>query len=80
MIRQRKVFTSNRNQYVRLPADLHFLDNVKTVTIRENDKERIVTSAKNTWDSFFLSEQSVTDDFLSERPEQVTYEREPFDD
>ncbi|MDX7991281.1 type II toxin-antitoxin system VapB family antitoxin [Xenorhabdus littoralis] len=50
----------------RLPADLRFPDNVKDVTVRAKGKECIITPIQNTWDSFFLSEQSVTDDFLSE--------------
>ncbi|WP_036771313.1 MULTISPECIES: type II toxin-antitoxin system VapB family antitoxin [Photorhabdus] len=80
MIYQSKVFMSNRTQNVRLPADLRFPDNVKEVTVRSRGKERIIAPVQNTWDSFFLSDQSVTDDFLPERPEQVTSKRESFDD
>lgn len=80
MLHQSKVFMSNRTQNVRLPADLRFPDNVKEVMVRAKGKERIITPVQNTWDSFFLSDQSVTDDFLSERPDQVTSQRESFDD
>ncbi len=31
------------------------------------------------WDSFFLKEEGVTDDFMSERASQEQREREPFD-
>ncbi|MDC9613400.1 type II toxin-antitoxin system VapB family antitoxin [Xenorhabdus khoisanae] len=80
MLHQSKVFMSNRTQNVRLPADLRFPDNVKEVMVRAKGKERIITPVQNTWDSFFLLGQSVTDDFLSERPDQVTSQRESFDD
>ncbi|MBD2814549.1 AbrB/MazE/SpoVT family DNA-binding domain-containing protein [Xenorhabdus sp. Flor] len=80
MIRQSKVFMSNRTQNVRLPADMRFPDDVKDVIVRVKGKERIITPVQNTWDSFFSSEQSVTDDYLSIRPEQICTERESFDD
>ncbi|NHB63429.1 type II toxin-antitoxin system VapB family antitoxin [Photorhabdus sp. RW14-46] len=80
MIYQSKIFMSNQTQNVRLPADLHFPDNVKEVIARSKSKEQIIAPAQNTWDSFFLSDQSVTDDFLPERPDQVTNKRESFDD
>ncbi|OAT25718.1 type II toxin-antitoxin system VapB family antitoxin [Proteus myxofaciens] len=80
MILHGKVFMSNRTQNVRLPAETRFPENVKDVVVRVKGKERIITPIQNAWDSFFLTEQSVTDDFLSERPEQVISERESFDD
>lgn len=61
---QGSVFVNNRTQAVRLPADMRFPDGVKKVTVRSVGK-----------DSFFLSEQSVTDDFMNERAEQVQPER-----
>lgn len=79
MIQQGKVFMSNRTQNVRLPADSRFPDDVKDVIVRVKGKERIISPVQNAWDSFFLSEQSVTDDFLSNRTEQITSERESFD-
>lgn len=80
MILHGKVFMSNRTQNVRLPAETRFPESVKEVVVRVKGKERIITPIQNAWDSFFLTEQSVTDDFLSERPEQVISERESFDD
>ncbi|PAV07810.1 AbrB/MazE/SpoVT family DNA-binding domain-containing protein [Arsenophonus sp. ENCA] len=79
MIQQGKVFMSNRTQNVRLPADTRFPDDVKDVIVRVKGKERIISPVQNAWNSFFLSEQSVTDDFLSNRTEQITSERESFD-
>ncbi|ETT02858.1 antitoxin [Providencia sp. PROV188] len=80
MILHSKVFMSNRTQNVRLPAELRFPDDVKEVTVRMKGKERIITPLQNTWDSFFLTETSATDDFLVSRAEQVPTPRESFDD
>ena len=75
---QGSVFVNNRTQAVRLPADMRFPEDVKKVTIRSVGKDRIISPVENTWDSFFLSKQSVTDDFMTERAEQEQPEREPF--
>lgn len=75
---QGTVFTSNRTQNVRIPADVRFPDNVKNVTVRAIGKERILSPVENAWDSFFLSEQTVSDDFMNERASQEQPDREPF--
>lgn len=75
---QGSVFITNRTQAVRLPADMRFPDNIKKVTVRSVGKERIIAPLESTWDSFFYSEQSVTDDFMPDRAEQTESEREPF--
>ena len=64
------VFVNNRTQAVRLPAETHFPDDVKKVTVRVLGKERILTPVENAWDSFFLSDDRVSDDFMSERASQ----------
>ena len=70
------VFTNNRTQAVRLPAEARLPDEVKKVVVRIRGRERIITPIENTWDSFFLSGPAVTDDFLSERGVQKPVERE----
>lgn len=75
---QGSVFITNRTQAVRLPADKRFPDGVKHVTVRSVGKDRVISPVENTWDSFFLSDQTVTDDFLNERAEQEQQERESF--
>ena len=75
---QGTVFTSNRTQNVRIPADVRFPDNVKSVTVRAIGKERILSPVENAWDSFFLSEQTVSDDFMNERASQEQPDRESF--
>ena len=72
------VFETNRTQAVRLPADSRFPEGVKRVNVRVVGKERILCPVENTWDSFFLAEQGVSEDFLPERASQDQQEREPF--
>ena len=72
------VFKNNRTQAVRLPAESRFPDNVKKVVVRVVGQDRILSPITNTWDSFFLSEDGVTDDFMSERASQDQSERESF--
>lgn len=70
------VFINNRTQAVRLPAGTRFPDSVKKVQVRVVGNDRILTPVDAAWDSFFLGDTSVTDDFMSERPEQHQSERE----
>ncbi|WP_028301451.1 type II toxin-antitoxin system VapB family antitoxin [Oceanospirillum beijerinckii] len=75
---QGTVFINNRTQAVRLPADTRFPEDVKKVNVRVVGKERILTPVENTWDSFFLAEEGVSDDFMAERASQDQPERESF--
>lgn len=72
------VFISNRTQNVRIPADVRFPDNVKNVTVRAVGKDRIISPVENAWDSFFLSGEAVSDDFITERASQEQTDRESF--
>ena len=72
------VFVNNRTQAVRLPADTRFPDNVKQVNVRIVGKDRVLSPVDSTWDSFFLSEERVSDDFMEERASQEQSEREAF--
>ena len=67
---QGTVFINSRTQAVRLPADTRFPEDVKKVNVRVVGKERILTPVENTWDSFFLAEEGVSDDFMAERASQ----------
>jgi antitoxin VapB len=58
------VFLNNQTQSVRMPKIARFPDDVKSVSVRVVGKERILCPIENTWDSFFDSEESVTDDFM----------------
>ena len=70
------VFTNNRSQAIRLPAELRLPDNVKRVDVRARGRERIIAPLGQTWDSFFLEGPQVADDFLDERASQDQPERE----
>jgi antitoxin VapB len=73
------IFANNRTQAVRLPAELRFPASVKKVSIRAVGKDRVISPAENTWDSFFLAgHEPVTDDFMKARPSQQQTEREDF--
>ena len=72
------VFVNNRAQAVRLPADTRFPDDVKQVNVRIVGKNRVLSSVDNTWDSFLLSEEHVSYDFMEERASQEQSEREAF--
>jgi len=72
------VFVNNRTQAVRLPAETRFPDRVKRVTVRVVGQDRVLSPVDSTWDSFFLSGESVTDDFMDERASQEQPEREGF--
>ena len=72
------VFLNNRSQAVRLPASCRFPDNVSKVVIRVAGNERILSPADSSWDSFFNSEETVSDDFMTERASQTQSDREPF--
>jgi antitoxin VapB len=72
------VFTNNRTQAVRLPAELRLPENVKQVSVRARGKERIIAPLESSWDSFFLDSPTVSDDFMTERATQDQPEREPL--
>lgn len=72
------VFVNNRTQAVRLPVASRFPENVKKVVVRTVGKDRVLSPVENTWDSFFLSDDGVTDDFMQERASQEQPEREAF--
>ncbi len=70
------VFTNNRSQAIRLPAELRLPDNVKRVDVRAHGCERIIAPVGQTWDSFFLSDSQVPDDFMETRASQDQPERD----
>lgn len=72
------VFVNNRTQAVRMPAEARFPEDVKKVSVRVQGVDRILSPADKTWDSFFLGDSPVTEDFLTERAAQDQAERESF--
>ena len=70
------VFTNNRSQAVRMPADLRLPDGVKRVQVRALGSDRIISPLDQTWDSFFLNGPKASEDFMDEGAGQVQSERE----
>jgi antitoxin VapB len=70
------IFNNNRTQAVRLPSEMRFPDTIRKVDVRVVGQERIIAPAEATWDSFFLSDKTVSDDFMLERATQQQAERE----
>ena len=64
------VFTNNRSQAIRLPAELRLPDNVKRVDVRARGCERIIAPVGQTWDSSFSNGPQVADDFMGTRASQ----------
>ncbi|MDP3331940.1 MAG: type II toxin-antitoxin system VapB family antitoxin [Methylococcaceae bacterium] len=75
---QGSVFITNKSQAVRLPVEARFNENIKKVFIRRHGEELILCPVENTWDSFFLIDEKVTDDFLTERADRTESIREDF--
>jgi antitoxin VapB len=70
------VFTNNRTQAVRLPAEVRLPEGVKRVSVRAVGNERIIAPVENTWDSFFMNSPKASDDFMPERASQQQSKRE----
>lgn len=61
------IFVNNGEQSVQLPNEARFPDGIKQVNVRVVGSERTLSLSGGTWDSFFLSEERVSDDFMVER-------------
>ncbi|MDG0855102.1 type II toxin-antitoxin system VapB family antitoxin [Roseateles puraquae] len=72
------VFTNNRSQAVRLPADVRLPEGVKKVQVRARGRDRIISPVGHTWDEFFLNGPRASDDFMADRAEQQQPDRESF--
>jgi antitoxin VapB len=72
------VFTNNRTQAVRLPAELRLPDGIKQVNVRALGNERIIAPLTETWDSFFNITPAVSADFMEARASQEQAARETF--
>ena len=70
------VFTNNRTQAIRIPADLRFPSHVRHVSIRTQGVELIISPINQSWDSFFLESATVSDDFMKTRASQDSSDRE----
>lgn len=64
------VFTNNRSQAIRLPAELRLPESVKRVDVRARGCERVIAPVGQTWDSFFLDGPQAPKDFMETRASQ----------
>ena len=71
------VFTSNRSQAVRLPKAVALPDDVRQVEITKIGRNRLISPVDQSWDEFFDGPR-VSDDFMTERRQPASPEREPF--
>ena len=61
------IFTDEKNeQYVVLPDEMNFADNVQSVHIRQVGQEIIISPIHQAWNRFFLNENKIIDDFSRE--------------
>jgi antitoxin VapB len=74
---QGAVFQSNRSQAIRMPKAVALPDDVKRVDIVAVGRTRIIAPAGEVWDSWFEG-ATVTSDFMSERDQPASQEREAF--
>lgn len=70
------LFTNNRSQAVRLPAEVRLPEGVKKVHVRARGMDRIISPVGHTWDQFFLSGPRASEDFMTERASQQQSDRE----
>jgi len=76
-VEQGAVFQNNRSQAIRLPKAVALPDDVKRVDIVAVGRTRIIAPAGEVWDSWFEG-AAVTSDFISERDQANSQEREAF--
>ncbi|HMO47475.1 MAG TPA: type II toxin-antitoxin system VapB family antitoxin [Rubrivivax sp.] len=70
------VFTNNRSQAVRLPADVRLPGGVKKVQVHARGVDRIISPVGHAWDEFFLNGPQASDNFLAEHASRQQPERE----
>lgn len=71
------VFTTNRSQAVRLPKAVAFPEGVREVEVLKIGESRLIVPAGRRWDDYFNG-PPVSDDFMSERVQPLSEEREPL--
>jgi len=72
------VFISNRSQAVRLPKAVAFPENVHEVEILKIGHSRVIVPQGKRWDDLFQNGPRACEDFMVERRQPATEEREPL--
>lgn len=71
------LFMTNRTQAVRLPKPVAFPPDVRQVEIVSLGHSRLITPLGHRWDDFFdQSAPVVSDDFMAERRQPASEQRE----
>jgi antitoxin VapB len=76
MMARSTVFTANRSQAVRLPKAVAFPDSVHQVEIIKIGESRLLCPVGKRWDDLFANGPRASDDFMNERSQPATEERE----
>ena len=63
-------------QTIHLPYSARFDEHITHVNVRIVGNERIISPANQVWDSFFLSGNTASADFMAERETAVQPERD----
>ena len=71
------VFKTNRSQAVPLPKAVTLPEGVRKVEITAIGASRLISPAGQSWDAFFAG-AAVSDDFLSDRQQPKTEQRDRF--
>ncbi len=69
-----KIFMNGRSQAVRLPKECRF--DTDEVYITKQGENIIISAKKPTWDEFFDSKSAFDDDFLLDRNDEQSQERD----
>ena len=72
------VFTSNRSQAVRLPKAVAFPEDVHQVDILKIGRGRLIVPQGKRWDDLFQNGPRASDDFMQEREQPASEDREPL--
>ena len=72
------VFTSNRNQAVRLPKAVAFPEDVRQVDILKIGYSRVIVPQGKRWDDLFQNGPRASEDFMVERKQPPAEGREPL--
>lgn len=75
---QSTVFKTNRTQAVRLPKSVAFPDTVREVEIIKLGQTRLIVPVGCRWDDFFGNGPPVSKDFMQDREQPATENREQF--
>ena len=73
-----RIITKEGKQFICLPEQAMFSAGTTEVEVRVNGQERVVSPVSERWDSFFLSTNTVSEDFLLERPSHDGEDRVEF--